>query len=323
MATGNTSYSAAISRTLQHHDTEIVDAVSGQNALLWLLKQRGNLKVRTGGRTFTHPVLYGTNTSFREYTELEEIDTPNPDLITRAEYNVRIIAGSLVIPWLEEAQNAGDREKLLDLAESVKLQAVVSMGEHISTSLWRASPSSTQWESLPKLINDSPSTQTDVGGIDASSTGNTYWRGQTYTTAVTAFNTSSAGLTAMSTLLNNCVFGPYGPKVIIATKAIWSLYDVGQGGNMRYTHPALADAGFQNLDYAGLPVLADSNCTASHLFMINTEAIYLQVLRRGNMITTSFRPAPKQLADIGLMYLFGNITAGDRRTSGVATSITG
>ena len=323
MATGNANFTAAISRTLQHHDREIVDAVSGQNALTWLLKSKGNIKVRTGGRNFTHPILFGTNTSFREYTKYEEIDTPDPDILTRAEYSQRILAGSIILSWLEQAQNAGDKEKLLDYGEEKQLEGVVSMGEKLSELLWRASPTSTQWESLPKLVNDSPSTQTDVGGIDPSASGNTYWRNQTYTTAVTAFNTASTGLTAISTLVNNASSGPNGPQVHITTKAIWSLYDVGQAGNRRYTHADLADAGFMNLDYAGKPVLADSSCTASHWFALNTDQLWLQVLRRGNMITTEATAAPKQLADIILMYLFGNLTMGDRRTSGVVTNITG
>ena len=323
MASGNTSFSAVITRTLQAHGTEIFDAVSGSNALLWTLRKKGNVKVKSGGRTFTHPVIFDTNSSFRTYTKYEAIDVPDPDVLTRAEYNVRILAGSTVLSDLELAQNAGDREKLLDYADEKKQETQISMNEAAANQIWQASPGANDWDSIPNLINGTPSTQTNVGGIDPSATDNAYWRNQTYTTAVTAFNTSSAGLTMLSTLLNDCSHGTYGPKIVVTTKAIWGLYDVGLAGNKRYGHADYADAGFQNLDYAGMPVLADSRCVTSALFMIDTDSLQLQVLKQGNFVTGSFVRPANQLSEIAITRAYCNLTCGQRRTQGRATNITG
>ena len=328
---GNTDFTAVITRTLQAHGDEIVDGVSLQNALLWLFKSRGNLKVVSGGRTVTSPLIYGLNTSFQSYAKYGTVDTPDPDIITRSEYPVRIVGGSLVLSWLEEAQNAGDREKLIDYAEEKKEEAKISMGTAMASQLWTVAPGTTDMASLPQQISDSPSTDTtaNVGGIDPATTYTVNatsffpWRNQTYTTAVTAFNTSSNGLTAMSQILNDASFGPHGPTVFVTTKAIWQLYDVGQAGNRRYTHADLADAGFQNLDYAGKPVLADSLCRANHFYAINTDGIGLTVLRRGNFAISPRVQAANQFADNILMYMFGNIVLRDRRTQGVITNITG
>ena len=328
---GNTDFTAVITRTLQQHGDEIVDGVSLQNAALWLFKKSGNLKVVNGGRTITSPLIYGINTSFQSYAKYGTVSTPDPDIITRSEYQVRIVGGSIVISWLEEAQNAGDREKLLDYAEEKKQESIISMGSAMTAQLWATAPGSTDLNSIPQQISDSPSTDTtaNVGGVDPATTvsigGTSFfpWRNQTYTTAVTAFNTGSAGLTAMSQILNDASFGPYGPTVYITTKTIWQLYDVGQAGNRRYTHADLADAGFQNLDYAGKPVLADNLCRALHMYAINTDGIGLTVLRRGNFAISPRVQAANQFADNILMYMFGNIVLRDRRTQGVITNITG
>lgn len=316
----NSSYTAAITRTLAKHGTEIFDAVSTNNALLWLLKQAGNIKVSSGGRVFTHPIIYGTNSSFQMRTKYQTISTPDPDILTRAEYSQKIADGSIVLSWLEEAQNTG-KEALIKLAAEKKQEAIISMGELLGDQVFNDGSVAEDFGGLQQLIHILPATQGAVGGITTSSY--TYWQNKTETTATAAFNTSSAGLKIMDTLLLDCTFGRLGPKVIITTKAIWSLYQVGQAANIRYAHANLADAGFRSLDYAGLPILFDDNCPAGRMYMIDTDSLWLQVLKGGNNQLTDFKASSNQLTDVALMYLFGNMTCGSRRTQGVATGITG
>ena len=85
MATGNASYTKLITTTLQNLPAEVFDAVSTNNALLYMLQKRGNLKITSGGRSFTHPIYYKQNTSFKSYSKLDTIDTTLMDDISRAE----------------------------------------------------------------------------------------------------------------------------------------------------------------------------------------------------------------------------------------------
>lgn len=322
MATGNTSYSKVITLTLQHHGKEIFDAVSTNNALLYMLKKRGNIKEVGGGRVFTHPVFYKQNTSFASYGKLDTISTPIMDDITRAEYPIKIVAGSLVISTLDEAANQS-KEQLISLIEETRMAAEVSMSEVLGDQVFSDGSAGNDIDGLQFLISDSPSTQSDVGGIDASASGNTYWRNATYTTTISAFNTSSAGLTQMNSMLNNTTFGRQGPRAVITTKTVYALYEIGLTSNIRYVTTELADAGFRHLAYTTMPVLYDDNCPANHMYFVDTDQLWLQVLSRGNMKITPFEPSHNQLTKTALMYLFGNLTAGSRRTQGVITTITG
>lgn len=317
----NTSFDRAITQTLQNHGTEIFDNITTNNAAYYMLKKRGNIKVKSGGRTFTHPLYYKVNTSFRSYAKLDTIDTPQMENETRAEYPIKIVAGSLVISTLEEAQNAGDREKLLDLAEQVRMDAELSMSEVLGDQVFATGAAANDFDGLQHLISDTPSTQTDVGGISAVDY--SYWRNQVTTATVTNFNSASEGLTAMNTLLNNCTFGQRGPRGVITTKTIYGLYEIGLTSNIRYATTELADSGFLHLAYTTMPVLFDDNCPASHLYMIDFDSLWLQVLSRGNMQVTPFEYSHNQLSKTALMYLFGNLTTGSRRSSGVITTITG
>lgn len=318
MAAGNTNFTKLVTTTLQNLPSKVLDSLSTNNALLYMLQKRGNLKVVTGGRSFTHPIYYKQNSSYNSYGKLDSISTPLMDDITRAEYPIKIIAGSIVISILEEAMNSGNREKLINLVDETVTRAKISMSEVLGDQMFKDGTAANDFDGIPYLINGAPSGQTDVGGINPSTTGNTYWR-NIVGSAVSAFNTSSAGTTAMNALLNNCTFGRQGPRLIVTTKTIYGLYEVGLTGNIRYVTTELADSGFRHLAYATMPIVFDDNCTASRLFMIDTDSLWLQVLSRGNIEITGMQNSINQLLKVALMYVFGNLTCGSRRTQGIVT----
>lgn len=315
----NSNFDRIASETLQNHGKEIFDNITTNNALLYILKKRDNIKVVGGGRQFTHPLFYKLNTSFKSYAKLDPIDTPIMDDITRAEYDIKIVAGSLVISIFEEAQNNGDKEKLLDLADTVRMAAENSMSEVLGDQVWADGTGATDFDGLAQLISITPAVGT-VGNINAATY--SYWRNQADTTGTAAFNTSSAGLKLMNSMLNSCTFGRMGPRAIITTKAIYGLYEIGLTSNIRYANTEMGDAGFQSLQYTTMPVLFDDNCPSGRMYFIDTDSLWLQVLSRGNMQVTPFETSHNQLSKTALMYLFGNLTTGSRRTSGVLTAIT-
>ena len=315
MATGNASYTKLITTTLQNLPAEVFDAVSTNNALLYMLQKRGNLKIVSGGRVFTHPIYYKQNTSFKSYAKLDPIDTPLMDDITRAEYPIKVIAGSIVISLLEEAMNSGQREKLIDLVEETVTRARISMSEVMGDQVFDTGAGANNFDGLPFLINSSPSTQTDVGGINPSTSGNDYWRNQIGTTA--DFSLSAAvSFGKMSALVANCTFGRQGPRLVLSTKTLYSEYEALLTSNIRYVTTELADAGFLHLAYQTMPFVFDDNCPAGEMYFIDTDNLWLQVLARGNMEITEMQPSHDQLLRVALMYLFGNLTTGSRRTNG-------
>lgn len=320
MATGHSSFDRIATTTLQNHGKEIFDAVSTNNALLADLKKRGNIKVVSGGRQFTHPLVYQLNSSFTSYGKLDTIATPLSDRITRAVYDIKVVAGSIVLSTLEEAMNAGDREKLISLAGETRKEAEISMSEVMGDQVFKDGSTSNDFDGLQNIINEDRNTE--CGGITASTT-NAYWRPYSYDTAVTAFNTSSNGLTAMDTVLNNTTFGRQGPRLVITTSTVFQLYHIGLTANVRYTKLDVGDTGFRSLAYATMPVVIDDNCPAGNMYFVDTENLWLQLLAKGNFKITPFEYSHNQLTKVALYYVFGNLTCGSRRTQGVIDSITG
>jgi hypothetical protein len=309
----NSNFTKLITTTLQNLPSEVFDAVSTNNALLYMLQKRGNLKIVSGGRKFTHPIYHTANSSFKSYAKTDTIETPLMDDLTRAEYDIKIIAGSVVLSMLEEAMNAGSKEKLIDLVEETVNRAKVSMAEVMGDQVFSDGTVANDMDGLQFLINSSPSTQTDVGGINPTTY--SYWRNQVGTTAdFSSSSTTSFG--KMSALVAACTFGRMGPRLVVTTKTLYSEYEAMLTSNMRYVTTELADGGFRHLAYQTMPVVFDDNCPAGEMYFVDTDNLWLQVLSRGNMELTDMQPSHDQLMRVALLYLFGNLTTGSRRSNG-------
>ena len=311
----NASWPAVSARTQPSFGDEIFDAVSTNNSLVWMLRQAGNIKISDGGRTFTHALIWSTNSSFAPYSKYGTIATPDPDILTRSEWDVKIIAGAIVLSMLEQAQNQG-KAAILRYLEEKKLEASISLTEELGNQLVTGTGTGTSWDSLGTII--STTNTTTVGGIAGSDAS---WRNNV-TAIGGAFNTTSNGLTALSTATNASTFGKMGPRAIFTTPAVWTLYDIGQAANIRYYNSDLADAGFKHLMYSTMPFLWDDSVPAGRIYGVDTDHLWLQVLRQGNVVTTDFRPSVNQLSDVALLYVFGNLTTGSRRTNFVITGVT-
>ena len=317
----NANFTTLIATTLQNFSNKILDNVVTNNSTLYFLKKRDNIKVVSGGRTFVEQLMYKTNASFAARGGLDVITTPVTDAITASEWNIKVVSGSIVLPTLDVAKNSGSKERLLDYAKAKALEAEVSMGEVLGDQLYNSAAGANDFDSIVDIIAEVPTASTSVGGINASA--NSYWQNISYDTVVTAFNTSQAGLNAIDTALNLATFGRMGPKLMVTTKAIYTLYQLGITTNQRYAPIDIGNAGFKALQYATIPIVFDDNVPAGNLYGIDTDALKLKVLSQGNMRQTPFQMKFDQLAEAALLYIFGNLTCNSRRTQFVIDSITG
>ena len=312
----NSSYNAQQSRTQPNFGDEVFDGISTNNALVWMLRQSGNIKVSDGGRTFTHPLMYALNSSFAARAHDSSIPTPDAQTHTHSEWNVRTISGSITLFKLHQAMNQG-KSVILKYLEEKKQAAITSMTEILGDQLVDGTGTDPDWDSIETIA--STTNTTTVGGIAGSDAS---WQNYADTSGVTNFGTSSEGLNAIDLAIRSTTFGNLSPTAIFTTSTVYGFYQTAQAANIRYYNEQLADAGFEHLAYGKRPILWDDNIDAGRLYTIDTESLWLQVLKQGNLVTTEFLPSTNQLSDQALMYLFGNLTTGSRRTQGVVTGIT-
>jgi hypothetical protein len=308
----NANYNAQQSRTQPNFGDEVFDGISSNNSVVWMLRQSGNIKISEGGRTFTHPLMYALNSSFAARAHDGTVPTPDAQTHTHSEWNVRTISGSITLFKLHQAMNQGKAQIIKYLSEK-KDSAATSIAEILGDALVDGTGTDPDWDSLETII--ATTNTTTVGGIAGSDAS---WQNYAATQA-TAFNTTNAGITSMDAAVRGCTFGNKSPRAIFTTSVLFGGYYVSQAGNIRYYNEELADAHFEHLNFGRRPVLWDDNIDTGRMYFVDTDSLWLQVLKQGNMVTTEFIASSNQLSDVALMYLFGNLTTGSRRTQGVVS----
>ena len=272
MPAGTNYGTAQLSRTLPNFGNETFDGISTNNSVVWMLRQSGNIKISEGGRTFTHPLQYALNTSFAARAHDATIPTPDPQTHTHSEWTPAVIDGSITLFKLHQAMNQG-KSVIIKYLEEKKDAAITSMTEILGDELVDGSGTAPSWDSIETII--STTNTTTVGGIAGSDAS---WQNYAATQG-TAFGTTNAGLTSMDAAVRGCTFGNNSPTAIFTTSVLYGGYYISQAGNIRYYNEELADAGFEHLNFGRRPVLWDDNIDTGRMYFVNTNTLWLQVLK--------------------------------------------
>ena len=324
--------SLIVGTTLEDWAAEIADGVTDRNAYFRHMKGldkanpngRKGYRVVPGGRQFIESIYAAVNATFRGYDDREPIDTTAGNPLKEAQYDQRIIAGSVNVSLLEEAQNT-EKYQIHDLVMVKKEEAELSMEEQVGASVLSDGTTDTKLPGGLQLIITSATNNT-VGTIDSSVAANAFWRPQRDVTGVTAWNTSDEGLIALDALYQNCTRGSQEPDVVVTTVAVASLINVMLIRNLTININAGAkegQLGYGAAKYRNAVVLADDNVPASTLYLVNTRHTRFAVLSKGNFNMTKMKQPIGGLFSVGQLYVFCNMTCSARRLNGIMTSVTG
>lgn len=310
---------------------EIADNITDRNSMLSHYKEQDKKKggrpgylVTQGGREFRETLFTAVNGTFRGYDDREDVDTTVGNPIKEAQYAQKIIAGSLNISLLEQAQNT-EKYQIHDLLDTKKQEMEYSMAEILGASALSDGTTDTKIPHGLQLIITASSNNT-VGTID--STANAFWRPQRDTSGVTAWNTSDEGLIQLDAIYQNCSRGgeQFEPDLIVTTQAIKSLINVMMIKNHTINindGTEKATLGYGDVYYRKAKVIADDNCPAGTLYLVNTRFLRFQVLKGGNFEMTKMKQPIGGLYSVAQLYVFCNWTCGARRLQGIMTGITG
>jgi hypothetical protein len=106
-----------VTTTLRNRTGKLADNITKNNALLFRLRKRGNVKTVSGGRTIVQELEYAENGTFKRYSGYEALNISPSDVFTGAEFNYAQAAVAVSISGLEQLQNTGE-EAIIDLLES-------------------------------------------------------------------------------------------------------------------------------------------------------------------------------------------------------------
>lgn len=324
----NPGLSEIITTTLRNRTGQLADNVSENNALLYRLRKRGNVKSVSGGRTIIQELEYAENGTFKRYSGYETLDISPSDVLTSAEFNYAQAAVAVSISGLEQLQNSG-QEALIDLLESRIKNAEKTLVNNIAADCYSdgTADGGKQIGGLQLLVDKTPSTGT-VGGIDASTTDGAFWRNIAYDGGSTATSTNIQSY--MNALALQLVRNTDRTDLIVADSNYYGKYLASLQTIQRISDTDMAGAGFTSLKYYGHGGAADvvldggygGACPASTMYFLNTNYIFFRPHKDRNFTPIGDeRFATNQDAMVKLIGFAGNMTVSNRRLQGVMANI--
>jgi hypothetical protein len=315
--------SEIITTTLRNRTKKLADNVTNNTALLSRLKERGNVKPFSGGRTIVQELEYDENDNFMWASGYDVLDISPRDVFTAAEFDLKLAYCSVSISGLEMLQNSGP-EQVIDLLEARVKNAEKSMVNGLSTGIYSAGTANggKQIGGLQVLVADDPTASTSVGGINQNTW--TFWRNIVFDastdggTAATSTNIQSY----MNQLYVQLVRGTDSPDLIPADNIYYRLYLESLQTIQRITNEKMASAGFTNIKYMNADVVLDGGiggaCPASRMYFLNTDYVFLRPHRDRDMVEVGDdRFSVNQDAMVKIVGWAGNMTTSGRKFQGL------
>lgn len=292
----------------------------------WLLKQmRARPDVLAGGKDIHVPLQYAKGKG-GAYAEWDLLDVSPKEVRTAAVYDWKYYYTNMTISQQQENQITGDAA-ILNLLQIETESAQKTMTDLIATALFNDGSDSTQAHGLRKIINYDRT----LGGIDST----TYtWfdanvavdiNSNYSTTNLTAANLTNPSsdyfiLTVMRNVWIKCIHNAEQPNMVVVSDGVYNLLEQVLQPYMTYNYSAgtksAADAGFQVMEYKGVPVVYDEYCPGSFMFYPNTKYLSMKILSGDNFQMHPWMKPVNQMAKMAQISVSMNYVSSNPRHLG-------
>ena len=258
--------------TLRNRSSEVADDVTNNNALLAYLKKKGKIETREGGRTYIEPVLFAENDTAKFYDGgMESFVIPVSSQVDASEWARCFQAGFIYFTESEKQANRG-KAAAINLVNQ-KIRALkATLANDFSTAMYGDGTTANHIQGLQAIVADNPTTGT-VGGINAATAGNEFWR-NLYNTSTTA--SASNILSTMTSLWLSTIRGTDKPDLLVAGNDMFTYYNDALQADQRFTSWDKADVlNFEGLRFQSAMLLFDPTCATKRMYMLNTNDLTL------------------------------------------------
>jgi hypothetical protein len=293
------------------------DLVSNSNALLSVMKDKGQMKTFSGP-TIRERLLYNESATFVRYSGYEFLNASPAELFNDAEFAPKLSAVSVTLSGEEILKNSGSNQ-LKDVMEMHIKAAEQELMDRFVEDLHSDGTLSNQIGGLKLAIPTDPTAGT-YGGI--SRVDNAVWRTGIYD-AHSAFPTiTQVSETTVKRIFDNIMIarsrGKRGPDLILASQEHYVAYTAATVAIQRISDESkLGKLGFTNLKYYGSGKSVDvvleggigSAMPANTTYFIDTESLQLRYHPDRNFTPFGGKQAPiNQDAIVQHIGFYGNLT---------------
>ena len=315
----NPNWGEVATATLAHRRKKIADAVSRNNILFYELRRRGRIRLIGGGRTISTPIMVGDeNANFQWYLGRETLNVAGQEVLTSAEYPWKQYACGVSLSGLEMLQNDGS-EQIINMmkARTQHAEKTIQNQLHKSAHGDGTGSSGKEFGGLALLVGEVAGAT--VAGINSGT--DTWWDNQRSALGgAPAANTIYGDM--LDLFLETCR-GTDKPNLITSDNLWYSTYSQALQAQQRFMDKKLASAGFANLMFETVPVVADGGMGGYHpdgMRFLNLSTIELIMHRkRNNVVLSGPRRPLTEDSETVILAGMGNFVCDNRMLNGVLT----
>lgn len=287
---------------------KMYDNIFDSNPLLQRARKKGWYEKLDGGERIVVPLMYATTSSSGWYSGSQTLDTSDNQNISAAEYLWKQLYSNISIRRDEELKNSGDSQILSLVKNKVKI-AEKTMADTLGSGLFSDGSDSSAIVGLRSIIG----TANTVGGISQST--NSWWQ------AKVDSSTTTLSMAAIQTINTQCTVDNESPSVGICTRTIYDLYYGLLQPQQRFAESETAKGGFSSLMFNGIPIIPDSHCPSSNLFLLNEDHLHLFVHKDEDMRMTDFQKPTNQNLKLAQIFFMGALGSSNNRLHGKLSAI--
>lgn len=307
----------AFSLALEDRSQGYADLVSNSNAILYLMKKRGQFKTFSGP-TIRERLLYAESGTYTRYSGYQFLNPAPAELFNDAEFTPKLAAVSVTLSGEDILKNSGSNQ-LLDIMEEHIAAAEVELVDRFVEDLHSNGTASNQIGGLQLAIPTTVDSGT-YGGISRAD--NAIWRTTTYDANSAFSGITAVNSTTVKTIFDNIMIarsrGTKGPNVIVSSQEHYIAYTAATTAIQRINDEnELGKLGFTNLKYYGSGKSVDvvleggigSAMPANTSYFIDTTALKFRYHPDRNFVKFGGKQTPiNQDAVVQHIGFFGNLT---------------
>lgn len=301
--------------TWQHMQKTAVDNIFDATPFWFWISKKDKRRTEQGGRWIGVPLEFRKNQTVSSFSKGDTISTQDTDPLTTATYEWKYVAGTLVRYYQDDHQNRG-KAQIMSLAKAKFNNLQNSMIDKMEEDLF-GDGSGKDISGLDLLVADDG--QKTVGGIDASSADNTWWRNEF--NDMTGEDVETELLGNMRTMLNDCSRGNDSPDLIVTDQASFELYEDEVMEQKHIVNKELGDAMFDNVLFKGRPVVWSPSAPTGKMYFLNSRYIEWVADQSVNFEMTPWKFAQNNVDRVAQIVVAGNLIVSNRSRQGVLLGI--
>ena len=330
MAFANSQVSDLIATTIELRSKKLADNLTHNNALLFQMNKRGNVKTASGGTHILETIMYddGSDGTASSYSGYDALDITPDSPISAAEFDFKQYASSVTISGMEILQNSG-KEQMIDLLEGRVKSSEGKLQNRLAADLYGDGTGNggKNITGLAAAISSTPTSGT-YGGINRATWA--FWRNQkiSCTSDVGAAMSPTTILSGMNKLALATARGTDRVDLIVADGLAFEYYQSALQAIQRVTNDTgqgMAGAGFTSLKYYGAGSSADvvfdggigGNAPSKTMYFINTNYLMFRPHSKRNFVSLGDRQSVNQDAVVRLIAWAGNLTCSGAQFQGI------